>query len=279
MGRLATLFFGPEALLPESAMIEIMLVCAGALLALMVILWLVSLRLNDVSFIDAFWAFGFVLVAGLAYASGPGHSISALLLVLTAIWGVRLGTHLFLRWRSHGADPRYVAMIDRSTMDKRLYTLVYIFLLQGLLLWLISLPLQLAASSEPVPQRFWLAGIGIALWLVGFLFETIGDAQLARFRADPASAGKVLDRGLWRYTRHPNYFGDACLWWGLYLIASATLAGAWAFFAPLIMTGLLLKLSGVPMLERHLAKTRPGYADYIARTSAFLPWPPRRHFP
>lgn len=249
--------------------------CFVTILVMMLILWLISLRLGDVSFIDAFWAFGFVIIASICWFLGVRHSISGLLLVLTSLWGLRLGMHLFRRWRAHGADPRYTAMIARARMAPALYTLLLVFLTQGLLIWVVSLPLQGAAAGLVVPHRLWLAWAGGALWLIGFLFETIGDAQLQRFRADPANAGKVLDHGLWRYTRHPNYFGDACVWWGLYLIAAATTGGIWMIASPLIMTGLLLKLSGVPLLEKRLARTRPGYGDYIARTSRFIPWPPR----
>lgn len=281
MGRLAAHFFvrtlpAQRTDLGGNMVVDILLACAAVIALMMLLLWLVSLKIGDVSFIDAFWAFGFVAVAASALALGQGHMIALVLAVTTTLWGLRLGFYLLRRWAGHGPDPRYVAMIARTRQPRWLFTLVMVFALQGVLLWIISLPLQLAAATPVVEARGWLLWPGLALWLTGLLFEVIGDAQLARFRADPAKAGTVLDTGLWRYTRHPNYFGDACLWWGLYLIAATTSGGIWAFASPLLMTGLLLKLSGVPLLEKRLKKTRPGYADYCARTSTFIPWPPRR---
>ena len=159
-----------------------------------------------------------------------------------------------------------------------------VFGLQGALLLLIAMPLVAATSLPGRPAApgsgaagfgpFDLAGIG--LFLVGFLFEAVGDAQLARFKANPANRGKVCDVGLWRCSRHPNYFGDATLWWGFYLVACGVPGGAWTIASPIVMTVLLLKVSGVALLERGLTSTKPGYADYIARTSAFVPWFPRR---
>jgi steroid 5-alpha reductase family enzyme len=155
-------------------------------------------------------------------------------------------------------------------------SLVTVFGLQGVLMWLISLPLQVAQVA-PEPGRLTLLdGIGALLWLLGFGFEAVGDWQLVRFKGHPGNRGKVMDRGLWAFTRHPNYFGDAVLWWGLFVIAAATPGGAWTIVSPAVMTFFLMRVSGVPLLERSLLKTRPQYADYARRTSAFFPWPPRR---
>jgi steroid 5-alpha reductase family enzyme len=143
------------------------------------------------------------------------------------------------------------------------------------ILWIVAAPL-LAGLDGPTPDHFtFLDGIGSALWLIGFAFETVGDAQLAAFKRDPANRDRVLSTGLWRYTRHPNYFGDAVVWWGLFTIAASTPAGPWTAFGPALMTFLLARISGVPMLESRLRETRPGYAEYVERTSAFVPWPPK----
>jgi len=238
------------------------------------LLWLVSLRTGDASIIDAFWGPGFALAA-LAYhlvdhRLGPR---SALVLVLVFTWAVRLGIHLFRRNRSRGEDPRYVAMRSKYGERWGRVSLFRVFWLQGVILWIVSMPLY-AAIREP-DGLVRLDYFGAALVLVGLAFETVADAQLTRFRADPANKGRVLDTGLWRYTRHPNYFGDAVVWWGFYVIAVA--AGAWwTIFAPSIMTWLLTRVSGVPLLEKGLAASRPGYEDYVRRTSPFVPWPPKK---
>ena len=151
--------------------------------------------------------------------------------------------------------------------------------MQALILWIVAAPL-LAGQSSGTPDHLTAADFaGSAVWLLGFAFEAVGDAQLAAFRADPANAGKVLSTGLWRFTRHPNYFGDALIWWGLFVIATSVPGGGWTAFSPILMTVLLVRVSGVALLEESLRETRPGYSDYVARTSAFIPWPPRRRRP
>ena len=246
--------------------------------------WLLSLRLRDVSIVDVMWGPGFVLVAAVGAWVGAGSPArKGLILFLIGLWGLRLAVHIYLRnyprQGGKGEDYRYRAMRERQGPRFAWLSAFTVFGLQGALLLLIALPL-VAATSLAHP----LAGsglgyfdfAGVALFAVGFLCEAIGDAQLARFKADPANRGKVCDVGLWRYSRHPNYFGDATLWWGLYLVACAVPGGAWTIASPIVMTVLLLKVSGVALLERGLTSTKPGYADYIARTSAFVPWPPRR---
>ena len=237
-------------------------------------LWGVSVRRRDASIADPFWGPGFLLVT-LTYVVAHGALTPRGILVLGAVsaWATRLGAHLLARNRSHGEDPRYAAM--RAHHGSRFWwvSLFTVFWLQGALLWVVSLPL-LAAATSAAPMGLWDA-FGGGIFLLGFLTEAVADAQLVRFRADPANRGTVLDRGLWRYSRHPNYFGDAVLWWGLYLVGVGG-GGWWAFPGPLLMTFLLVKVSGVALLERTLIDARPGYADYVRRTSAFVPWPPRR---
>jgi steroid 5-alpha reductase family enzyme len=195
--------------------------------------------------------------------------------MLVTVWGLRLAIHLYLRNRGHGEDPRYRAMRRRWGESRfPVVSLFTVFVFQGVLLWIVSLPIQVAMLSSEPNRITWLDGVGIVLWAVGFLFETVGDLQLTGFRTDPVSEGLVMDRGLWRYTRHPNYFGNATLWWGLGLIALSTHRW-WALVGPLVMTILLLRVSGVPLLERRMKRTRPAYAEYVARTSAFFPMPPK----
>ncbi|HVS63058.1 MAG TPA: DUF1295 domain-containing protein [Thermoanaerobaculia bacterium] len=254
------------------------LIATGAVVALLMLaLWLASLLLHDASIADRFWGLGFVLVAAGVFPVGAGSiERRVLLLALAGIWGLRLTWHITLRNWGEGEDVRYQKM--RASWGSRFpwVSLFTVFLLQGVLLWLVSLPLQVGQASTTPAELTWLDAAGALLWVVGFGFETIGDAQLRAFKADPANRGEVMDRGLWRYTRHPNYFGDALLWWGIFLVASQTEHGPWTVVSPLIMTFLLTRISGVPMLERHLRRTRQGYDEYCRRTSVFFPLPPKK---
>jgi len=245
-------------------------------LTAMFALWLTSLALRDASIVDVWWGPGFALIAACAAWLGEGGDLDRRALSAAAVtfWGVRLGGHLFLRNQGQGEDPRYRAMRRHWGARFPWVSAVTVFGLQGVLMWIVSAPVQAVHVSAGGPLGA-LDAIGIALVAVGLFFETVGDFQLARFRADPANRGRVLDSGLWRYTRHPNYFGDCCVWWGLYAIAAATPLGRWTVFAPLLMTFLLLRVSGVALLERSIGGRRPAYADYVRRTSAFLPLPPR----
>jgi len=249
----------------------------GCGLAALFALWLASLRLRDASIVDVWWGPGFGVLAALAYALAGASAVrSALLLALVWLWGLRLGFHLFRRSRGRGEDPRYAAMRRRHGDRFGRASLVTVFGLQGVLQWFVALPLLVAILRPGTRPLGALDAAGAALFAIGLGFEAVGDAQLARFRADPASAGRVLDTGLWRWTRHPNYFGDSVAWWGLFAIAASTPWGAFTIASPLAMTFLLLRVSGVPILERSLVRTRPGYRDYVERTSAFFPRPPRR---
>ena len=245
--------------------------------ALMLAVWLLSLIKRDASIVDGFWGLGFVAIAVSCYLVADGyHSRKTLITALTAMWGIRLAIHIFWRNFGKGEDFRYQAMRKRFGKRFPIISLFTVFGLQGVLMWIISLPIQIAEIS-PQPLRLtWLDWLGASLWLIGFLFESIGDLQLTLFRVNPSNKGKVMDRGLLRYTRHPNYFGDALMWWGLFVIAMATPAGWWTVIGPLIMTGLLMKVSGVALLEKTLTKTKPEYASYIQRTNAFFPWLPAK---
>jgi len=256
-------------------MLHAMFVSAIAILVLMVTMWVVSVIVKNASIVDIVWGLGFVMVAWVVRIAVDGNDARQWLIVaLTTIWGLRLAVHLFIRNHGHGEDFRYRAMRKHYGPRFPIISLVTVFLLQGVMMFVVSLPVQLGQADD-TPDIGVVAYIGVALWLVGMCFETVGDAQLARFKADPDSAGKVMDRGLWRYTRHPNYFGDACVWWGIGLVAAETGPGALGLIGPVVMTYLLVRVSGVTMLEKTIVKRRPGYAEYIATTSAFVPRPPR----
>ena len=258
---------------------SVLLACGGAVAVVMLVTWLVSLMLRDASIVDIVWGLGFVVVAATAAVVGEGFADRRyVLLSLVAVWGLRLSGYLAWRNLGHGEDYRYVAM--RKRFGDRFWWVSFfqVFLLQGALMWIVSLPVQLAATAEEPASFGPLALAGVALWTVGLLFETVGDAQLAAFKAQPHNKGRVMDRGLWRYTRHPNYFGDFCVWWGLFLVAAETVPGRFGIIGPVVMSILLLRVSGVAMLEKTIGKRRPGYADYVERTSAFFPRPPK-HLP
>ena len=246
---------------------------ALAIVVLMFGMWVLSVVLSDVSIVDLVWGLAFVIVAHVARAVGDPNARVDLLTALVTIWGFRLSGYLLWRNWGTGEDKRYVAMRKHFGDKFWWFSLIQTFGLQGALVLIVSLPVQLTAAGEDVALG-WVAWLGAAIWLVGFTFETVGDAQLARFKAKPENEGQVMDRGLWRYTRHPNYFGDFTVWWGLFLVSLAA-GGWWGIVGPIVMSVFLLRVSGVTMLERTITKRRPGYADYIARTSTFFPWPPK----
>lgn len=255
---------------------EILLGNATLIAGCMGALWLLSLALRDASIVDIFWGLGFVAVGVSTFAASGGadSARSGLLVALAITWGLRLAIYLFRRNAGHGEDPRYAAMRRHWGARFAWVSLFTVFVFQGVAMWIVSLPLQLGQVAHGGPLGP-LDFAGAALCALGLAFEAIGDHQLARFRADPDNAGRVLDSGLWRYTRHPNYFGDFCVWWGLYAIAVGAPHGVWALPGPLLMSFLLMRVSGVPMLERSIHRRRPEYIDYVRRTSAFFPRPPR----
>jgi steroid 5-alpha reductase family enzyme len=250
---------------------------AGGVAVLMLATWAISVVRRDASIVDIVWGLGFVVVAVAAFLVGDGADARrTLLLVLVGVWGLRLSGYLAWRNLGHGEDRRYQKMRRHHGEWFWLISLATVFALQGVLMLVVSLPVTLSADVERPDGLGPLAAVGVLLWLVGFVFEAGGDLQLARFKADPANEGEVMDRGLWRYTRHPNYFGDFCIWWGIGLVAAETGPGRWGLIGPVVMTVFLLRVSGVAMLERDIGQRRPKYAEYIERTSAFFPRPPRK---
>lgn len=227
---------------------------------------------------DIFWGFGFVLVAWTYSALTPqGVEIRKwLLLSLVTIWGLRLS--FYILWHNWGKpeDYRYQVWRREAGVSWWWRSFFKVFLLQCLLMWIISAPLYAAQAGAKPASLIWLDALGGVVWLVGFFFEAVGDWQLVRFKANPKDRGKVLDSGVWRFTRHPNYFGDAAQWWGFFLVAVSA-GGWWTVFSPVIMTVLLLRVSGVALLEKSLNETKPQYKEYMERTSPFFPLPPKNN--
>ena len=243
-------------------------------------LWAIGLRIKDVSFVDSWWALGMVLIAWTSFFQMDATTPRRMLLVgLCTFWGLRLGAFLIWRWRRQGPDRRYTTMLGKAKTERgwgfATSSLLLVFALQAPLQFVVCLPVQLGQAAADVPLGP-VAWIGAALAVIGVFFEAAGDRQLARFKSNPGNQGKVMDKGLWRFTRHPNYFGDACVGWGLFLIAAETPLGLWSLPAPILLTFLLTRWSGVPTVEGRLRRHRPGYEDYVARTSPFIPWPPKK---
>lgn len=250
-------------------------VAMGAVL----LLWLISIPLRDVSIIDMFFAVVLFAITAVSFALGNGvASRKQLVLILVGIWALRITIHLIKRNWGHGEDPRYTKLRTWTNDDKSFIwlSLRKVFLLQGVVIWFVSLPVQVA-SSQPSPQQLgWLAGLGTGLWAVGFLFESVGDYQLTRFRADPANRGTVLRTGLWKYSRHPNYFGELCVWWGLFLIACENVLGLVTVIGPILYTFLIVNVTGQRTLDKKLAREKPGYAAYMDSTSGLIPMRPKK---
>jgi steroid 5-alpha reductase family enzyme len=260
------------------ALLRLYLIAGGVVLGLMTLLWLVSLRLRDSSIVDIFWGTGFVVVNWAAFAAA-GHAPDGrqwLLSALVTVWGLRLSLHILRRNWGRGEDFRYQKWRKEHGARWWWRSFFQVYLLQGVLLLIVAAPLVTTHAWGDRGGWPALALLAIPLWLVGFFFEAAGDWQLSRFIANPANKGKILSTGVWRYTRHPNYFGDSAQWWAYFLIAASFPFGAWTVFSPIVMTLLLVRVSGVALLERTMKETKPGYREYMERTSAFLPWFPRK---
>ena len=253
----------------------VLLGSALAITCMMLLVWLISLKMQDASIVDIAWGSGFVVVAWVSFWLSDGNLTRSLLLtVLTTIWGLRLAFYLAKRNLGHGEDFRYQSMRRKHGKKFAIVSLYSVFAVQGLLMWIVSLPVQLGQVRE-TPNFGVIGVVGVLVWGVGMFFEAVGDAQLAKFKRDPANKGLVMNRGLWRYTRHPNYFGDSCVWAGLGLIAAETKLGIFGLVGPVVMTILLVKVSGAALLDRAMLKRKPGYETYVASTSGFIPRPPR----
>ncbi len=254
---------------------------AAVLVAAYMTAWFViALIRKDNSLADIAWGLGFVLVAALTFFfRRTSLFLPVLVTSLVVIWGLRLSSHIFLRNRNKGEDPRYAAWRAKWGRSFLWRSYLQVFLLQGLFLLIISMPVILVNTyrwvSPPGHHGRGVWSIGLVVWIAGFLFEAVGDAQLARFKKDPANKGRIMDKGLWRYTRHPNYFGESLMWWGIFLIALEVPYGWTTMASPLLITFLLVKVSGVPMLEKRY-RGRPDFEAYARRTSVFIPWFPKK---
>ncbi len=250
------------------------------LLFIMICLWLLSLAIEDASIADVFWGLGFILIAWSTFFQANGALPRKFLIsVLVSLWGFRLAAYIGLRKRGSEEDRRYRKWREQHGKNYWWMSLFSVFLLQGFLLWIISLVIQIGQMSPIPPALGWMDGIGVLIWFVGFAFEVTGDYQLYRFKADPKNTGKVMNQGLWSTTRHPNYFGECLVWWGIFLITLSNPDSFWTIISPITITYLLLKVSGVTLLEKTIEEKRPAYRAYKERTSAFIPWFPRKPKP
>jgi steroid 5-alpha reductase family enzyme len=261
-----------------SGSIAALVKCAAFVAAYMTVWYVVALIKKDNSVADIAWGLGFVLVAACSFLFWrTALSLPLLATSLVAVWGLRLSIHILARNRRKGEDPRYAAWRAKWGRSFVWRSYLQVFLLQGFFLIVISAPIVFVNVSPLSPPGWgfpwWLAGL--LVWIAGFVFEAVGDAQLARFKRDPANKGKIMDRGLWKYTRHPNYFGESLMWWGIFVIALEAPYGWITIASPLLITFLLVKVSGVPMLERRYAGN-PDFQAYARRTSAFVPWLPKK---
>ncbi len=257
--------------------LEVYGIAALVILGLMTLLWIISLILRDSSIVDIFWGAGFVISNWVYFALAPDGFPARkwLISTLVTIWGLRLSGYILYRNWGKGEDYRYQEMRENAEGKWWWQSYFQVFVLQGFLMWVISIPL-LAAHISPTPARLTAVDYAaIMVWAIGFFFEAVGDLQMTLFKADPSNRGQVLNTGVWRYTRHPNYFGDATQWWAYYLIALAA-GGWWTIFSPVVMTFMLLRVSGVALLEKSLTETKPKYKEYIETTSAFVPWFPKK---
>ena len=240
-------------------------------LGMMTQMWIISVIRKDASIVDPFWGAGFAILSVISFLLTEAPDPRAILLMgLVVTWGVRLSVYLTLRNRHKGEDRRYTAMRDKHGTKFWWYSLISVFWLQGVIMWFVALPIQAGMYFGEGHPLGWLDAVGVLVWLIGFIFESVGDYQMARFKSNPENKAKVMDRGLWGLTRHPNYFGDFMVWWGHFLVACGS-AVWWTIFSPAFMSFLLIKVSGVALLEKDISHRRPGYREYIQTTNAFFP--------
>ncbi len=245
----------------------------------MLLLWLISIPLRDISIIDMFFAVILFAITAVSFVIGDGVTArKQLLLVLVGLWALRITVHLIKRNWGHGEDPRYTKLRSWANDDRSFIwlSLRKVFLLQGVVIWFVSLPVQFAAAYASPPVLGWPAWLGAGVWAVGFFFESVADYQLTQFRANPANKGTVLKTGLWKYSRHPNYFGELCVWWGLFLIACDNAIGLFTIIGPILYSFLVINVTGQATLDKKLAREKPGYADYMKTTSGLIPMSPKK---
>ncbi len=249
----------------------------GVVIAFMAVGLAIAQHQKKLTVVDTMWGIGFVLIAAetaLISSGGDGDpAMRWILLAMAAVWGLRLAWHLHRRNSKLPEDPRYAELAEADGRPFAQVALMRVFLPQGIAMWLVATPIMVGANNEDV--TWWLVGLGLAVFTLGNVFEGVGDAQLAAFKSDPANKGKIMDQGLWRYTRHPNYFGDACVWTGIWIVAASSWAGLATVISPIAMTIFLTKVTGAALNEKGMKKSKPGYDDYVRRTSGFIPWKPK----
>lgn len=261
---------------PAPGLGTLMLYAAAAIAAMQVLVWIGSVIRTDASLVDRFWGPGFTLAGTVVLLYGGGDDARRVLLFVMSLWGLRLGFHLTRRNWGDGEDKRYQKMRKYWGEDRFWWISFFtVYVLQGVLMWLVALPLVIGGQSTTPVGLTWLDFLGLTVWISGLVIEAVADAQLRRFVGDPSNRGQVMDRGLWSWSRHPNYFGNAVLWWGIGLVAVQTQFGWAALIGPLVMNWLLRYFSGVPILERHMARTKDGWEEYCRRTNIFVPLPPK----
>lgn len=262
------------------SLLNVSVTILAAVAALMTLGWLVSLVARNVTLVDSLWGLGFVMTAWLTFSLTEGYEGRRwLVAVLVTLWGLRLSLHLGMRNWGQGEDPRYGKWREGSRGRFWLVSLFKVFWLQALFLWVISMVVQVPLASALPARLTLLDWAGALVWFIGFAFESAADWQLYRFKADPRNQGLVMNRGLWRYSRHPNYFGECLVWWGMFLIALSVPGGWWTAISPILVTLVLVKMTGVPITEQHTMERRPGYRDYVRRTPKFIPWFPHQSRP
>ncbi|MET0953824.1 MAG: DUF1295 domain-containing protein [Aeromicrobium sp.] len=250
----------------------------GVVIAFMGVGLAIAQRQRKLTVVDTLWGLGFVLVAAetaLVSSGGDGDpALRWILLAMVAVWGGRLAWHLHRRNSGQAEDPRYAELADADGRPFAQVALMRVFVPQGIAMFLVATPIMVGANNEDVSVP--LLVLGILVWAIGFFFESVGDAQLAAFKKDPANKGRLMDQGLWRYTRHPNYFGDACVWVGIWIVVAGSWAGLATVISPIAMTIFLTKVTGASLNEKGMKKSKPGYEEYVRRTSGFIPLPPRK---
>lgn len=250
----------------------------GVVIAFMGIGLAIAQHQRKLTVVDTMWGLGFVLVAAetaLISSAGDGDpALRWILLAMVAVWGVRLAWHLHRRNNGQAEDPRYQALAEADGRSFTRVALMRVFLPQGIAMWLVATPIMVGANNHEL--SVWMLALGLVVWAIGFVFESVGDAQLAAFKQDPDNQGKLMDQGLWRYTRHPNYFGDACVWIGIWIVIAGSWAGLATVIGPIAMTVFLTKVTGAALNEKGMKQSKPGYDEYVRRTSGFIPLPPKK---
>lgn len=250
----------------------------GVVVAFMGIGLAIAQSQKKLTVVDTMWGIGFVLIAletVLVSSGGDGDSsLRWILLAMVGVWGLRLAWHLHRRNSGQAEDPRYADLAERDGRPFAQVALMRVFVPQGISMFLVATPIMIGANNHSISTP--LLVLGLVVWAIGLFFESVGDAQLAAFKKDPANKGKLMDQGLWRYTRHPNYFGDACVWAGIWIVVAGSWPGLATVISPIAMTIFLTKVTGASLNEKGMKKSKPGYDDYVRRTSAFIPLPPKK---